>query len=662
MHSLLKRQLKKHTGVSDPLPQELGAFVDAVNGAYEQFDADRAMLERTLELNNRDLNNLLRENRLQMEALGVANARLALVNNLFRELAGKAKMLHASRDYRAFYRKVLTDVRRLVAARYGAVGLISETGDLVDFIVEDMDSVEVSTIGRLPEGRGPLAAVHREKRVIRVDNITNDPRSCGVPGNVTMTSFVGVPLIVNGSVLGALYLTDKNGGEPFTDEDEVMLDMYTKELAHILDRQRLMESFEETGANLQSLIDNNPCILYRRLPAGNYAITFVSEHIVSLFDYLPADVVRDKECWLSRVHPDDRASIQACFRRAIEVGETVQEYRFRHRNGCYRWVRDNVRVLKDPNGKPTQLIGFVADVTERKQYEEELRQRHEELQESNRRLEEAHNQLLQSEKMAAIGQLAAGVAHEINNPVGYVSSNLTTMKGYVENLLQIMDVYSSAEYLLSVHKATSETISNIKKSLEFDYIKKDLPDLLRESLEGISRVSEIVTNLKAFSRIDTQELQWSDLHKGMEATLSIVNNELKYKATVIKEYGDIPQIECRLAQINQVFMNLLVNAVQAIEDTGTIWIRTAGEGSWVWVEIEDTGKGIPPEHMNRIFDPFFTTKPVGKGTGLGLSLSYGIIDKHGGHFEIESKVGRGTRFRIWLPIQSRPSGAKVVGA
>lgn len=324
-------------------------------------------------------------------------------------------------------------------------------------------------------------------------------------------------------------------------------------------------------------------------------------------------------------------------------------------------VMISVAVIKDENVQvPCDLVFIAKDITERKRAEAELRCQHEELQESNRRLEQANNQLLQSEKLAAIGQLAAGVAHEINNPIGYVNSNLATLELYVGNLLHIVNVYIEAEPLLKEHRGALEAIRNIKESMDLDYLKKDLIELLRESREGMMRVKEIVADLKSFSRVDSQELQWCDLHMGMDATLNIVHNELKYKVTLIKEYGDIPDVECNLGQINQVFMNLLVNAAQAIEDRGTVWIRTGTEGGWVRIEIEDTGKGIPPEHLNRIFEPFFTTKPIGKGTGLGLSLSYGIIEKHGGHFEVDSTVGKGTRFRIWLPHRTPSANARVV--
>ena len=263
------------------------------------------------------------------------------------------------------------------------------------------------------------------------------------------------------------------------------------------------------------------------------------------------------------------------------------------------------------------------------------------------KLAEAHNQLLQSEKMASIGQLAAGVAHEINNPIGFVNSNLGTLQRYMQDMLQVLSAYENSEAELPA--ATRAALIELKQKIDIDYLRKDVGNLLSESMEGLQRVKRIVQDLKDFSHMEKQERQWTNLEQGLDSTLNIVWNELKYKADVVKEYAGIPQIECIPAQLNQVFMNLLMNAVQAIEEHGRITVRTGLDGDEVWVEVEDTGKGIKPEHLGRIFDPFFTTKPVGSGTGLGLSLSYNIVQEHGGRIEVKSEPGKGALFRVVLP-------------
>jgi two-component system, NtrC family, sensor kinase len=278
-----------------------------------------------------------------------------------------------------------------------------------------------------------------------------------------------------------------------------------------------------------------------------------------------------------------------------------------------------------------------------------LRNEKERQEELIKQLAEAQNQLLQSEKMASIGQLAAGVAHEINNPVGYVNSNLSTLQQYVADILKILSAYEQGE--MEMKEITRTAVDDLKRKADIDYIRKDIEKLISESIGGLQRVKRIVLDLKDFSHVGEATKQWSNIEKGLDSTLNIVWNELKYKAEVVKEYGGIPEIECIPMQINQVFMNLLMNAVQAIEVQGRITIRTGQDGENVWVEVEDTGAGIEKKNLNRIFDPFFTTKPVGQGTGLGLSLSYGIVQKHGGRIEVRSERGKGTTFRVELPRQ-----------
>jgi signal transduction histidine kinase len=272
-----------------------------------------------------------------------------------------------------------------------------------------------------------------------------------------------------------------------------------------------------------------------------------------------------------------------------------------------------------------------------------------ELKQLNEKLETVHTQLLQSEKMASIGQLAAGVAHEINNPVGFVNSNLGTLGKYITNMFDVIAAYEAAESKVGANAFPE--VSQIKKKVDYAYLTEDIPSLMKESQDGLARVKRIVQDLKDFSHVDESNWQHANLEQGMDSTLNVVANEIKYKAKVVKVYAGIPDVECMPSQLNQVFMNMLVNAAQAIESNGTITVRSGSEGDLVWMEVEDTGKGISPEHLNRIFDPFFTTKPVGQGTGLGLALSYGIVKKHDGRIEVKSVVGKGSTFRVWLPVQ-----------
>ncbi|UMZ14674.1 hybrid sensor histidine kinase/response regulator [Pseudomonas sp. MPFS] len=262
------------------------------------------------------------------------------------------------------------------------------------------------------------------------------------------------------------------------------------------------------------------------------------------------------------------------------------------------------------------------------------------------------NQLVQSEKLASLGQLAAGVAHEINNPIGFVSSNLGSLAGYLEQIDQMLEAYRQSEEAIA-DGALRQRLGSLRDSIELDFLRQDIPQLIKESKEGIGRVEQIVKDLKNFSRVDTdQQWQLANLQQGIDSTLNIVANEIKYKADVIKEYQPLPDIECLPSQLNQVVMNLVVNAAQAIgPERGTITLRTGVEGQRVWLEVSDSGSGIDEQHLQKIFDPFFTTKPIGQGTGLGLSLSYGIVKKHGGQITVRSQPGHGSTFRVELPVR-----------
>ena len=266
------------------------------------------------------------------------------------------------------------------------------------------------------------------------------------------------------------------------------------------------------------------------------------------------------------------------------------------------------------------------------------------------------DQQLQTAKLASIGQLAAGVAHEINNPVGYVNANLCALKKYMGELFGMLDAYQRLEGELAEDNPVNKEVRALRQQLDLPFLRQDIENLLNESSQGMDRVLEIIQDLKDFAHVDQVEWQLADLHQELDSTLNIVSNELKYKAKVIKEYADdLPEIECLASQLNQVFLNLLVNAAQAITDYGNITIHTSREQSdWIVIEIRDTGVGISEQQLERIFDPFFTTKPVGKGTGLGLSLARDIVVKHGGEIRVNSKLGEGTMFQIRLPVK-RPA-------
>lgn len=279
----------------------------------------------------------------------------------------------------------------------------------------------------------------------------------------------------------------------------------------------------------------------------------------------------------------------------------------------------------------------------------ELESKVEQLHKTNEELKNTQAQLIHTSKMVSLGQLVAGIAHELNNPIGYTYSNISHLKDYMAKIHEMMKELN--ENIPKLPKTAKTQIEELKKKLNFDFILKDIDNIIQSSLDGTQRTKEIVVGLRNFSRLDEAEIKEVDLHEGLENTLKLLTSELKNRMTVHKEYGKLPKVSCYPSQINQVFLNILTNAIQAVADKGDkgdIWIRTTVVKDEIQISIRDSGKGIPPEHLDRIFDPFFTTKDIGKGTGLGLSVSYGIIKKHKGEIRVESKVGEGSTFTIVL--------------
>lgn len=278
------------------------------------------------------------------------------------------------------------------------------------------------------------------------------------------------------------------------------------------------------------------------------------------------------------------------------------------------------------------------------------------LQKAHQELKEAQAQLLHSEKLASIGQLAAGIAHEINNPIAFVNSNMQTLEEYMRCFLRVIDLIMRLTDLMNRNELKEvygllEEINRVKEEAQLDFIVTDMSKLLEESRDGLERIKKIILDLRTFAREDKGEITKVSIDKILDGALNIVTNEIKYKADIEKTYDlSLPMIQCSEQKLGQVFMNLIINAAQAIEDFGVIKIKTFLENQNVCVEVSDTGKGIKEEDLLKIFDPFFTTKPIGQGTGLGLSVSHEIVRKHGGEIKVYSHLGKGTTFKVVLPV------------
>jgi two-component system NtrC family sensor kinase len=285
-----------------------------------------------------------------------------------------------------------------------------------------------------------------------------------------------------------------------------------------------------------------------------------------------------------------------------------------------------------------------------RRYRADLERQNIELSAQKAELERLHAQIIHSEKMAGLGQLAAGVAHELNNPAGFIYGNMDLIKGYLDRLELVLSIYQR----VSLPPEEAAKLELTKIEIGYEEVLTELRSMIADCLEGAERIRDVVQNLRLFSRIDDPECKRVDLHEGIDSTLRLLSRYYgSGRVRLVREYGKLPLIDCYAGQVNQVWTNLLVNAAQAISGDGEVRISSRVEGEMVVISIADTGSGIEPEKLNRIFEPFFTTKPVGEGTGLGLSISYGIIEKHGGSITVESTIGVGTTFSVAIPIHFR---------
>ena len=402
----------------------------------------------------------------------------------------------------------------------------------------------------------------------------------------------------------------------------------------IMERKRVESALRDSEERYRLLIEN--AIVGIAL-IQEQEIVFANNYMADLSGYPHEEIIGS--AFLDYIHPDDRQMAVENHLKRLQGEEFPNSYPIRmiDKQGEVRWLEVNA-VLMSYENKAAILI-FLRNITQQRNLE---------------------SQLFHSEKMASIGQLAAGVAHEINNPVGYVSSNLHTLGEYQADVEKLIAGYQEArkdmQRILGNGFKDDQLSAKIRKlevleeEIDLTFLLEDWPLLIGQCQEGMHRIKDIVVDLKDFAHPGDQKKQTADINKCIRSTLNIVWNELKYNSVIIEDLGDIPEIECYPQQLNQVFMNLLVNAAQSIETKGKIKIRTRQVEDVVEISVSDTGCGIPESSLSAIFDPFFTTKPVGKGTGLGLNVAYNIIQKHRGRINVASKVGQGTTFTIRLPF------------
>lgn len=280
-------------------------------------------------------------------------------------------------------------------------------------------------------------------------------------------------------------------------------------------------------------------------------------------------------------------------------------------------------------------------------YKADLEIQNTELANSQKAMERLQAQLVHTEKMASLGQLSAGIAHELNNPAGFVYGNMDILRSTLSDLERVLGAYDQ----INLPPEAEASINALKDEIRYDGLLSDLSSIIADCREGAQRICDVVKNLRLFSRLDEAELKLIDIHEGIDSTIRLLSRYYSSGQIVLRrKYGDLPRVNCYAGQLNQVWMNLLANAAQAAGDDGEVTVSTSVAGEWITVEISDLGSGISEENLARIFDPFFTTKPVGEGTGLGLSISYGIIERHRGEIKVISKLGVGTTFTVRIPV------------
>ena len=393
------------------------------------------------------------------------------------------------------------------------------------------------------------------------------------------------------------------------------------------------------GHDSEAVISASPDVRYSNLPHGDYQFE-VSARRKGHLKWGPAQTFNFSidpawwQSWWAYTLLFLSLSGLLAWAYMLRIG------RLRKRNErLKRIVANRTRALVDANEMQQQV-------------NQQLSQRNTELSQANERLSEAQGQLVQSEKMASIGQLAAGMAHEINTPISYVHSNLKALRSYVQDILAVLAAFEEIEKNLGTQKLDLAPLKTLKRTIDLPFIRGDIGNIFEECSEGITRIERIVKDLRDFSYLDDSRWQEVDLHKGLESTLNIVRGTLQGKTEIVREFDDeMPLVRCMPFQINQVFLNVIINASQAMTDAGELRICTGHDHDEVWVCIADTGPGIPAYIVDRIFEPFFTTKAVGEGTGLGLWITYSIVKAHGGSIDVESELGKGTRFTVRLPIK-----------
>jgi PAS domain S-box-containing protein len=422
----------------------------------------------------------------------------------------------------------------------------------------------------------------------------------------------------------------------------------------ITEQKRQVESLKESEERFRLISENVADIILFFETSGECLYASPS---VSTLGRDPGDL--PGHSLYALIHPDDRTRATEEIARLVATSSLrATAFRLSTSNGEWREMEASLSLLV--SDAHCRVLAVLRDVSERRHHErsqeallKELREKNVAIEEALARLTRMQEGLVRSEKMASLGQLTAGIAHEINNPLAFVSSNLNRFATYYGDVRSLLQQWKDAVVISPIQGVSPSTITLLQKNtdlIDLAFVDQDFSELMDQTRKGITRIKKIVEQLRGFAHLTKGEFALSNINQIIEETIALVWNELKYKVTVTRHYGEIPPVECSTGELQQVFVNLLVNAAHAILEKGTVTVTTQSEPPDVVITIADTGQGIPGEHLNRIFDPFFTTKPVGKGTGLGLWIVSTILQKHRGSIVVTSCVGKGSTFTIHLPV------------
>lgn len=507
--------------------------------------------------------------------------------------------------------------------------------------------------------------VKNTQEVVVIDNLKTDLPVIGEYLKQQQSkSLLCLPILDRGHLRGILYLNNRSTAGVFTSDRILILNFLCAQAAISLENARLYANVQTSEARFQLLAENVPGAIYQfqLSPIGKQSFTYISPVCYELYELLAADIMRDAQVLISKIHADDLERFQESI---VISAETLTSWHFQGRfftaSGILKWVQGDSRPIKQADGTIV-WDGILVDISDRKQAEFIITEKSQELSQALQNLQQTQLQMIQSEKMSALGNLVAGVAHEINNPIGFVSGNLNEAQKTMQDLVEHLNLYRD--------RALEPEIADHAENIDLDYIIADLPKMIDSMKLGCDRIKGISTSLRTFSRADTDHPVACNIHDGIDSTIMILKHRLKAnenrpEIAVIKDYGNLPPIECYAGQLNQVFMNLLANAIDALDESNQgrdyeeimnkIMIKTelSINRQQVIIRIRDNGVGMSEQVRSKIFDQLFTTKGVGKGTGLGLAIARQIVvEKHGGAIDVNSTLDQGTEFVIVLPVCS----------